>query len=120
MVESTGLENRQPLIAVLGFKSLSLHQIKRLNRCFYSGFFVSVLSKITLHRKVAQMYLLRLPNSVYYTRIATPLSLRHTFTDKLKRENVEEHVVSEIVGHKHQNMTYGRSHFLTRFFPKVC
>ena len=29
-----------------------------------------------MHRKVAQMYLLRLPNSVYYTRIATPLSLR--------------------------------------------
>ena len=28
MVESTGLENRQPLIAVLGFKSLSLRHIK--------------------------------------------------------------------------------------------
>ena len=29
MVESTGLENRQPLIAVLGFKSLSLRHIQK-------------------------------------------------------------------------------------------
>ncbi|MDD9156708.1 tyrosine-type recombinase/integrase [Aliivibrio sp. S4TY2] len=39
---------------------------------------------------------------------ATAYSFRHTFIDELKRANVEEHVVSEIVGHKHQNMTYGR------------
>ena len=39
---------------------------------------------------------------------ATAYSFRHTFTDELKRANVEEHVISEIVGHKHQNMTYGR------------
>ncbi|EOK5701596.1 site-specific integrase [Vibrio vulnificus] len=39
---------------------------------------------------------------------ATAYSFRHTFIDELKRANVEEHLVSQIVGHKHQTMTYGR------------
>lgn len=39
---------------------------------------------------------------------ATAYSFRHTFIDELKRASVEEHLVSQIVGHKHQTMTYGR------------
>lgn len=39
---------------------------------------------------------------------ATAYSFRHTFIDELKQANVEEHIVSQIVGHKHQSMTYGR------------
>ncbi len=39
---------------------------------------------------------------------ATAYSFRHTFIDGLKRASVEEHLVSQIVGHKHQTMTYGR------------
>ncbi|WIH22483.1 tyrosine-type recombinase/integrase [Photobacterium damselae] len=39
---------------------------------------------------------------------ATAYSFRHTFIDELKRANVEEHIVSQLVGHKYQAMTYGR------------
>ncbi|HIF9075058.1 TPA: tyrosine-type recombinase/integrase [Photobacterium damselae] len=39
---------------------------------------------------------------------ATAYSFRHIFIDELKCANVEEHLVSQIVGHKHHTMTYGR------------
>lgn len=39
---------------------------------------------------------------------ATAYSFRHTFIDELKRANVQEHLVSQIVGHQYQSMTYGR------------
>ncbi|MEZ8088369.1 MULTISPECIES: tyrosine-type recombinase/integrase [Vibrio] len=38
----------------------------------------------------------------------TAYSFRHTFIDELKMAEVAEHVVSEIVGHAHPNITYGR------------
>jgi len=38
---------------------------------------------------------------------ATAYSLRHTFIDELKKKGIEEHVVAQIVGQKHQNLTYG-------------
>lgn len=38
----------------------------------------------------------------------TAYSFRHTFIDELKMADIPEHVVSEIVGHAHPNITYGR------------
>ncbi|MGR5501996.1 tyrosine-type recombinase/integrase [Vibrio sp. DNB22_10_4] len=38
---------------------------------------------------------------------ATAYSFRHTFIDELQKVGVQEHVVAQIVGHKHQSMTYG-------------
>lgn len=38
----------------------------------------------------------------------TSYSLRHTFIDELKIQDVAEHLVAEIVGHTNPNMTYGR------------
>ncbi|AOV92371.1 tyrosine-type recombinase/integrase [Vibrio parahaemolyticus] len=38
---------------------------------------------------------------------ATAYSFRHTFIDELQKADVQEHVVAQIVGHKHQSMTYG-------------
>ncbi|MGD1335356.1 tyrosine-type recombinase/integrase [Vibrio harveyi] len=38
----------------------------------------------------------------------TLYGLRHTFIDELKQAGAAEHVVAQIVGHRHQNMTFGR------------
>ncbi|MEF1337396.1 site-specific integrase [Vibrio rotiferianus] len=38
----------------------------------------------------------------------TAYSFRHTFIDELKIADIPEHVVAEIVGHAHPNITYGR------------
>lgn len=38
----------------------------------------------------------------------TAYGLRHTFIDELKKRNVQESLVAEIVGHSHPTMTYGR------------
>ncbi|ELB2060295.1 tyrosine-type recombinase/integrase [Vibrio parahaemolyticus] len=38
----------------------------------------------------------------------TAYSFRHTFIDELKIADTPEHVVAEIVGHAHPNITYGR------------
>lgn len=38
----------------------------------------------------------------------TSYSFRHTFIDELKIADTPEHVVAEIVGHAHPNITYGR------------
>lgn len=38
----------------------------------------------------------------------TAYSFRHTFIDELKIANTPEHIVAEIVGHAHPNITYGR------------
>uniref|UniRef100_UPI0011B819CD tyrosine-type recombinase/integrase n=1 Tax=Vibrio kanaloae TaxID=170673 RepID=UPI0011B819CD len=37
----------------------------------------------------------------------TAYSFRHTFIDELKRSGVPEHIVSQIVGHRHNSMTFG-------------
>ena len=38
----------------------------------------------------------------------TAYSFRHTFIDELKIANTPEHIVAEIVGHAHPNITFGR------------
>ncbi|XAG24549.1 tyrosine-type recombinase/integrase [bacterium 19CA03SA04] len=38
----------------------------------------------------------------------TAYSFRHTFIDELKIADTPEHIVAEIVGHAHPNITYGR------------
>ncbi|HCH4263406.1 TPA: tyrosine-type recombinase/integrase [Vibrio parahaemolyticus] len=38
----------------------------------------------------------------------TAYSFRHTFVDELKIADTPEHIVAEIVGHAHPNITYGR------------
>ncbi|EPH5594520.1 TPA: tyrosine-type recombinase/integrase [Vibrio diabolicus] len=38
----------------------------------------------------------------------TAYSFRHTFVDELKIANTPEHIVAEIVGHAHPNITFGR------------
>lgn len=38
----------------------------------------------------------------------TAYSLRHTFIDVLKKADVAEHLVAEVVGHTHEKMTFGR------------
>lgn len=38
----------------------------------------------------------------------TAYSFRHTFIDELKIADIPEHVVAEIVGHAHPNITFGR------------
>ncbi|HCM1078078.1 TPA: tyrosine-type recombinase/integrase [Vibrio parahaemolyticus] len=38
----------------------------------------------------------------------TAYSLRHTFIDELKIADIPEHIVAEIVGHAHPNITFGR------------
>ncbi|CAH1587623.1 tyrosine-type recombinase/integrase [Vibrio rotiferianus] len=38
----------------------------------------------------------------------TLYGLRHTFIDELKQTGAAEHVVAQIVGHRHPNMTFGR------------
>ncbi|ORT50215.1 hypothetical protein ST37_09960 [Vibrio sp. qd031] len=38
----------------------------------------------------------------------TLYGLRHTFIDELKQANVSEHLVAQIVGHTHHNMTFSR------------
>ncbi|EJL6720212.1 tyrosine-type recombinase/integrase [Vibrio alginolyticus] len=38
----------------------------------------------------------------------TAYSFRHTFIDELKIANTPEHLVAEIVGHAHPNITFGR------------
>ncbi|MDB1123429.1 tyrosine-type recombinase/integrase [Vibrio algarum] len=37
----------------------------------------------------------------------TAYSFRHTVVDELQKAGIEEHVVAQIVGHKHNTMTYG-------------
>ena len=37
----------------------------------------------------------------------TAYSFRHTVVDELQKAAIEEHVVAQIVGHKHNTMTYG-------------
>ncbi|CAH8189277.1 tyrosine-type recombinase/integrase [Vibrio aestuarianus] len=37
----------------------------------------------------------------------TAYSFRHTVVDELQKADIEEHVVAQIVGHKHNTMTYG-------------
>ena len=74
MVESTGLENRQPLIAVLGFKSLSLRHIyearaldiQRLGLFSYMFVFGMILPSDTI------MFLLKDRNATYYARYFFP------------------------------------------------
>ncbi len=39
----------------------------------------------------------------------TAYSFRHTLVDELQKAGIDEHVVAQIVGHKHNTMTYGRS-----------
>ncbi|MGR3134485.1 tyrosine-type recombinase/integrase [Vibrio vulnificus] len=38
----------------------------------------------------------------------TAYSFRHTFIDELKIADIPEHIVAEIVGHAHPNITFGR------------
>ncbi|EKF9426734.1 tyrosine-type recombinase/integrase [Vibrio cholerae] len=38
----------------------------------------------------------------------TAYSFRHTFVDELKMADTPEHIVAEIVGHAHPNITFGR------------
>lgn len=38
----------------------------------------------------------------------TAYSFRHTFVDELKQQEVDESIVAQLVGHKNQNITYGR------------
>ncbi len=38
----------------------------------------------------------------------TAYSFRHTVVDELQKAGIEEHIVAQIVGHKHNTMTYGR------------
>ncbi|WP_299018475.1 site-specific integrase [uncultured Photobacterium sp.] len=38
----------------------------------------------------------------------TAYSFRHTFVDELKQQEVDENIVAQLVGHKNQNITYGR------------
>ena len=35
-------------------------------------------------------------------------SFRHTFIDELKQQEVDESLVSQLVGHTHKNLTYGK------------
>ncbi|MEZ8719303.1 tyrosine-type recombinase/integrase [Vibrio splendidus] len=37
----------------------------------------------------------------------TAYSFRHTVVDELQKAGIEEHVVAQIIGHKHNTMTYG-------------
>ncbi len=37
----------------------------------------------------------------------TAYSFRHTVVDEMQKAGIEEHVVAQIVGHKHNTMTYG-------------
>ncbi|WP_339325886.1 tyrosine-type recombinase/integrase [Vibrio vulnificus] len=37
----------------------------------------------------------------------TAYSFRHTVVDELQKAGIDEHVVAQIVGHKHNTMTYG-------------
>ncbi|MDB1122646.1 site-specific integrase [Vibrio algarum] len=39
----------------------------------------------------------------------TAYSFRHTVVDELQKAGIEEHVVAQIVGHKHNTMTYSNS-----------
>ena len=70
MVESTGLENRQPLIAVLGFKSLSLrHYIKK--PLLFSGFFdlqtlISTLQVTVIHSDIFRAFIKPNPRGYYF------------------------------------------------------
>lgn len=38
----------------------------------------------------------------------TAYSFRHTFADALNRKNVPEHIAAYLLGHKHEQITYGR------------
>ncbi|MFS1933317.1 tyrosine-type recombinase/integrase [Vibrio splendidus] len=37
----------------------------------------------------------------------TAYSFRHTFIDELKKQNIAEHIVAQIVGHSHSSLTFG-------------
>ncbi|MEZ8908031.1 tyrosine-type recombinase/integrase, partial [Vibrio atlanticus] len=46
----------------------------------------------------------------------TAYSFRHTVVDELQKAGIEEHVVAQIIGHKHNTMTYG--HYAKRLSPE--
>ncbi|WP_434761873.1 tyrosine-type recombinase/integrase [Vibrio fortis] len=37
----------------------------------------------------------------------TAYSFRHTFIDELKKQNISEHIVAQLVGHSHSSLTFG-------------
>lgn len=41
-------------------------------------------------------------------RSPTSYSFRHTFADALNRKSVPEHIAAHLLGHKHEQITYGR------------
>lgn len=40
--------------------------------------------------------------------LPTAYSFRHTFADSLKQKNIPEHIAAYLLGHKHEQITYGR------------